>query len=159
MLSGIFLEDQTWHHLWSRMPHFHRHAMLSVIPSFVFWGLISSFLVSVAGRLLAQDACEDTPTHTLTCRLMCTNKCRLKHMRSDHLCVMTRTEDGRFIWLREKNNQIKEEVREGERACSLFHLIDLTLIQRGRFMTHQRQIHISFPLSIHSATEPSLHSQ
>lgn len=116
MLSGIFLEDQTWHHLWSRMPHFHRHAMLSVIPSFVFWGLISSFLVSVAGRLLAQDACEDTPTHTLTCRLMCTNKCRLKHMRSDHLCVMTRTEDGRFIWLREttREGEKQSDQRRGE---------------------------------------------
>lgn len=44
---------------------------------------------------------------------------------------------------------------------SLSHLIDLTLIQRGRFMTQQSQIHIFFllsmdlllsPLDIHSYT-------
>lgn len=55
---------------------------------------------------------------------------------------------------REKNNQIKEEVRERGRACSLSHLIDLTLIQRGRYMTHQRQIHISFPLSMEVLLSP-----
>lgn len=48
---------------------------------------------------------------------------------------------------RKSSNQIKEKVREGGHVSSLL-LIDLTLIHGGKYMTHQRQIHISFPLSM-----------
>lgn len=131
--------------------------MLSVIPSVMFRGLILSFVINVAQRLLAQYAHEDTHTHMQT-RVQITIKSRLKHMCPSLLCGMTWTEDGRLIWLRETTREgVKRSDQRGSewaRACSLSHLIDLTLIERDRCMTLQRQIHISFPLSMEALLSP-----
>lgn len=67
-------------------------------PLLHIWGLISSFLVCVVGRLLALHTHEDTHTHTYTQTLVqITIKRRLDRMCSGFLCVMTWTEDGRMI--------------------------------------------------------------
>lgn len=67
---------------------------------------------------------------------------------------------------RERNNQIKEEeeVREnkqegwGERERELFHLMDLTLIQRDRLMTHGKDS-LFFPFICGSTTVSFIHAR
>ena len=95
-------------------------------PLLHVWGLISSFLVSVAGRLLAQHTQTHTHTHTHAGLVHITVKCRLEHMCPSLLCVLTWTEDGRLIWFREtrrggekQSDQRSEGGRAGGHAPSL----------------------------------------